>query len=202
MTSGDLSEIGPLRRVLVKHARDAFVSQRAIDRDWSRLHYTAPPDFSRAVDEYDRFLELLCSTGAEAVQLPRDERVNLDSIYTRDASMLCSRGSILGCMGKAERGAEPAVQEHELQRIGWPQAGRIAPPGHLEGGDVLWLAPRTVAVGLGYRTDAEGIRQFRALLGESVDEFFIVPLPHGRGPADVMHLMSLVSVVDRDLAVV
>jgi N-dimethylarginine dimethylaminohydrolase len=80
-------------------------------------------------------------------------------------------------------------------------AGSIEPPGRIEGGDVVWLDARTVAVGRGYRTNAEGVRQFRALLGPQVD-VIEVPLPHWKGPGDVMHLMSLISPVDRDLAVV
>jgi N-dimethylarginine dimethylaminohydrolase len=197
-----LSEVGRLARVLVKHASDAFISQKVIDRQWKSLNFTAPPDFARAVDEYDAFLHILRTSGTEVVCLPRDERVTLDSIYTRDASVLCAKGSILGSMGKKARATEPAVHGHELQCIGWNVAGRISAPGHLEGGDVIWLDPRTVAIGWGYRTNADGIRQFRALLGKSIDEYFITPLPHWRGPADVMHLMSLVSPVDKDLAVV
>ena len=81
-------------------------------------------------------------------------------------------------------------------------AGAIQPPGRLEGGDVVWLDDRTIAVGRGYRTNDEGIAQLRRLLGESVDEVIVVALPHWRGPGDVFHLMSIVSPVDRDLAVV
>lgn len=201
MSTG-LSEVGRLTRVLVKHARDGFVSQGHIDRQWQSLNFTAPPDFAQAVREYDAFLDILAKSGAEIVCLPRDERVTLDSIYTRDASIVCSRGSVLGNMGKRERAAEPAVQEHEFLCSRWPIAGHIDAPGHLEGGDVVWLDERVVAVGWGYRTDAEGIHQLRALLSSSVSDLLIVPLPHWRGSGDVMHLMSLVSPVDKDLAVV
>jgi N-dimethylarginine dimethylaminohydrolase len=200
--SAVLSEVGPLTRVQVKHARDAFVSQDLIDRQWKQLSFTAPPDFSRAVAEYDGFLEILMTSGAEIVSLPRDERVTLDSIYTRDASIVCSRGSILGNMGKPQRATEPAVQEYAFRCSGWPIAGQINAPGHLEGGDVVWLDERVMAVGWGYRTDAAGIHQLQVLLEQSIDEFLIVPLPHWGGPGDVMHLMSLVSPVDKDLAVV
>ena len=67
---------------------------------------------------------------------------------------------------------------------------------------MVWLDDRTVAVGRGYRTNDEGIRQFRALLEDSIDELIVVPLPHWRGPGDVLHLMSLISPVDHNLAVV
>jgi N-dimethylarginine dimethylaminohydrolase len=80
-------------------------------------------------------------------------------------------------------------------------AGAIEPPGQLEGGDVVWLDARTVVVGRGYRTNDEGIRQYRAILGAGI-ELIVVPLPHWRGPGDVFHLMSIISPIDRDLAVV
>ncbi len=86
--------------------------------------------------------------------------------------------------------------------MGYPIAGTITPPGRLEGGDVIWLDSRTIAVGRGYRTNDAGIAQLRALLGDAVDEMIVVQLPHWRGPADVFHLMSIISPVDRDLAVV
>ena len=199
---GGLSEHGRLRRVLVKHAREAFVSDEQINGQWQRLNYSAPPDFSRAVAEYDRFLEILAGSGAEIVYLPHRDAVNLDSIYTRDASVLSADGVILCSMGKQARAAEPVTQGHELRRQGSRIAGSIAPPGLLEGGDFVWLDARTCVVGEGRRTNAAGIRQLRALLGESFDDLIVVPLPEYPGQHDVMHLMSLISPVDKDLVVV
>ena len=197
-----LPEVGRLTSVLVKHARDAFISQNVINAQWRLLNFTAPPDFDQALAEYDAFLEVIARTGAEIAELPKDQRLTLDSIYTRDASSVCADGAILCSMGKAARGAEPAAQEQELRRLGWPIAGRIAAPGLLEGGDLVWLDSRTLAVGLGHRTNAEGVRQLRVLLNGSIDEVMAVPLPQWRGSQDVMHLMSLVSPVDHDLAVI
>ena len=105
-------------------------------------------------------------------------------------------------MGKRLRREEPAAQKAELRRLGIPIVGEIIEPGSLEGGDVVWLDDRTIAVGRGYRTNEEGILQLRALLADSIDELIVVPLPHWRGAGDVLHLMSLISPVDRDLAVV
>jgi N-dimethylarginine dimethylaminohydrolase len=105
-------------------------------------------------------------------------------------------------MGKTARAGEPASQAAAFGEWGLPVVGAIHEPGRLEGGDVVWLDARTVVVGRGYRTNDDGIRQFRELLGETIDELIVVPLPHWRGPNDVFHLMSIVSPVDRDLAVV
>jgi arginine deiminase len=196
------SEVGTISRILLKHPRDAFHDAASIEQQWRRLNFTAPPDLARAIDEYDQFIESLTRNGIELHFLPDSDATGLDSIYVRDASVVCDRGAILCRMGKPPRDAEPAAQEATLRALGYPILGAIAPPGRLEGGDVVWLDRRTIAVGRGYRTNDEGIAQLRGLLGESIDELITVPLPHWRGPADVFHLMSIVSPVDSDLAVV
>jgi len=196
-----LTEYDRLTSVVVKHVRDAFIDERTIAAEWKRLNYTAPPDLARAVDQHDRFIDILQSGGATVHELPRDSQTTLDSIYVRDASIVSPAGSILCAMGKAARATEPAAQRDAFDDFHVAVAGRIMPPGKLEGGDLIWLDEKTLAVGRGYRTNAEGIRQLRELVGESVD-VVEVPLPHWLGPSDVMHLMSLISPVDRDLAVV
>jgi N-dimethylarginine dimethylaminohydrolase len=200
--SGSLSEHGRLAQLVLKHVRDAWPSQAAIDAQWRSLSYTSRPDLGRAVEEYDRLVEALGTVGPELHFLPAAAGVGLDSIYVRDASVVCDRGLILAAMGKAERSGEPAALAAALGEWGIPIAGTIRPPGRLEGGDVVWLDARTVVVGRGYRTNDEGIRQLGELLSDSIDELLSFHLPHWRGPADVFHLMSVLSPVDRDLAVV
>jgi N-dimethylarginine dimethylaminohydrolase len=196
-----MSEVSELTRVAVKHVRDAFVDDATIDAQWQALNFTGRPDLARAVDEHERFIEILRSAGATVELLPADAATTLDSIYARDASVISPSGIILCTMGKALRQAEPAAHERAFEDLGIPIAGRITAPGTLEGGDLIWLDDRTVAVGRGYRTNSEGITQLRDILGQRVD-VIEVPLPHWRGDRDVMHLMSLISPVDRDAAVV
>ncbi|MDH4063137.1 MAG: arginine deiminase family protein [Acidobacteriota bacterium] len=196
------NEFGTLGRVAIKHVRDTFVDQRTIDAEWRALNFSAPPDVERAMREYDHFADLIASSGAEVLMLPRASGVGLDSIYARDASISTPHGMVLGGMGKPARGAEPAAQGAAFEAWGLRVAGAIEAPGTLEGGDLIWLDRRTVVVGRGYRTNDEGIRQLRAMLGDAIEELLVVPLPHWRGPADVFHLMSIISPIDADLAVV
>lgn len=174
-----------------------------MEAEWRSLNFTAPPDLSRACDEYDKFLDMIVAPGVDLQFLDDDSSVGLDSIYCRDASVHGPGDSVvLCCMGKDQRRGEPAVQRRAFERAGLRVAGEIRAPGRLEGGDVVWLDDRHVAVGRGYRTNDAGIDQYRALLGDSIDELITVPLPHWKGTGDVFHLMSIISPVDRDLAVV
>jgi N-dimethylarginine dimethylaminohydrolase len=198
-----MSDVGPWSRILVRHARDAFVNDATIAREWRALNFTAAPDLRMAAAQYESFLELLARSGVPVVACPAAAgHLTLDSIYVRDASVMCAAGAILCRMGKPQRAAEPAALADTYRALGVPIVGAIEAPGKLEGGDLTWLGPRIAAVGRGYRTNDEGIRQLRVLLGDTIDELIVVPLPHYRGPSDVFHLMSIISPVDRDLAVV
>jgi N-dimethylarginine dimethylaminohydrolase len=202
MTVSAQSEVGAIRRLVLKHARDAFVSDELIAQQWEGLGYRGPPDVARAVEEYDRLVETLSELGVEPEFLPRDDAVGLDSIYVRDASVVSDRGAVLCNMGKEARRAEPAAQGAAFEALGIPVLGAISGDGTLEGGDAIWLDERTLVVGRGYRTNDEGIDQLGALLDDAIDELIVVPLPHWHGPGDVFHLMSILSPIDRDLLLV
>ena len=196
------SEVRRLTRVVLKHPREAFGSAGAIAAEWRALNFTAPPDLDRAMAEFDHFVDLILSSGASIDFLPAASGCGLDSIYVRDASVVGEAGLILCSMGKPQRAWEPRAQGEAFAGWGLPVVGAIERPGRLEGGDVVWLDRWTVAVGRGYRTNAQGIAQLRTILGDTIDELIEVPLPHWRGPDDVFHLMSIISPVDDDLAVV
>lgn len=196
-----LNEYGVLTAVALKHPRDAFLNEDAIAAQWRDLNFSAPPNFSRAVHEYERFVDLLASTAAEIVFLPPDEATTLDSIYTRDASIVAPGGVVACSMGKPQRAGEPMAQRREMGRRDWPMAGAIVSPGTLEGGDIVWLDQKTVIVGSGKRTNAEGIQQLEGLLEPYGCDVMKVQLPDVRSEHDVLHLMSFLSPVDRDLAV-
>lgn len=196
-----LNEYGPLRRVALRHAREAYGDEARIARDWRALGYPAPPDFARALADCDALVRVLEEAGAEVLSLDRDDRLTIDSIYVRDAALVAPGGAILCAMGKAARAGEPAALGRALETAGVQVLGAIEPPGLIEGGDLVWFDERTCAVAEAYRTNAEGIAQLRALLGPGV-EVIAVPLPHYKGPGDVFHLMSVISPLDRDLALV
>lgn len=199
---GSQSEVGKITKVFVKSPASAFINSENIDQHWRKYNYVAAPDYSEAINEFDSFVETLKDHGIEINFLSENKDTGLDSIYTHDPVIITNKGAILCNMGKALREGEPAAAAEELEKIGIPILGKIKDEGRIEGGDVVWLNERLVAVGEGYRSNSEGIRQFEALVGDDVDQVIAVPLPHWDGPEDVLHLMSMISPIDKDLAVV
>jgi len=186
----------------MKHPKDAYQNQNKVNEQSPQLHYFGIPDFEKTNSDYDNFLGLLESFDIEIHFLPNDDSTSLDSVYTHDPCVISNGGVILCTMGKNARVPESQAVESYFKSIGVPILGRIESPGTLEGGDVVWIDERTVAVGEGYRSNADGIRQFKTLLGNHVDDVISVPLPHWTGPADCLHLMSNVSPIDHDLYLV
>lgn len=202
MTTTAQSETGALRKVLLKHPRLAFEGPQRIEGQWSHLHYHAAPDFERAVEEFEAFAEILRDAGAEVVLVEDGGETTLDSIYVRDAAVVTDAGAIACAMGKAARADEPLALQTALAAAGIETVGAITGEGRLEGGDVCWLPGNRLAVGRGYRSNNEGIRQLAELTRDVVEEIVVVPLPHWRGPADVFHLMSILSPVAADAVLV
>ena len=199
---GGQIEVGRLERVFLKHTKDAFPPEDLLSTQWKELGYHREPDRSRAADEHDALIDLLETLGAEVELFPPHPDTSMDSMYVRDASILTDGGMILCNMGKRARRPEPKAQEETLLHMGIPVLGRIMGDGRLEGGDLIWLDHNTVVVGRGYRTNNEGIRQLTKLLGDCTEDVVVVPLPHWKGPSDVFHLMSIISPIDVDLALV
>lgn len=196
------NDYGPLRKVIVKHARDAYQSEDKIASQWQSLNYPSAPNLGGACAESDQFIALLKKNDIEVLCLPEQSNLTIDSIYARDTSIVCNKGVILTQMGKPARCDEPEAMKAALQQWNIPIVGKITGAGRIEGGDVAWVDERTLAVARGYRTNDEGIRQLRELLGDCIDELIVVPLAHWRGPNDVFHLMSIFSPLDKDLALV
>lgn len=195
------TEIGRISRLLLKPPAAAMLDQSSIDAQWQQLNYLSRPDYSAAVDEYNAFVELLLGQNIDIEFLPASEQTGMDSLYVRDAAIICDAGAILCSMGKPARSGEPDSCAAQFEQTGLSTAGAVVSPGFIEGGDVAWLNPQTLVVGRGYRTNDAGIGQLETLLPDDV-ELIVVPLPHWQGPDDVFHLMSMLSPIDEDLLLV
>ncbi len=196
------SEYGKLKTIFIKRPKEAFVDENQIASQWKELNFLSKPDFVMAEAEYLSFENLITCQGAEALSLPFDSSVTMDSIYCRDASIATDFGMILCNMGKPARKNEPAAEKKAFENSAIKILGEITHPGTLEGGDVAWIDEHTLAVGHTYRTNWEGIRQLKHLVEPHGIKVWVAEMPHYKGPSDVFHLMSVLSPVDKNLAVV
>jgi dimethylargininase len=185
-----------LRVVMVRPPDETF--GRA---DPSRWHYTSRPDLNAALDEHAALVEILRRSGAEVVVHDQPLPDHADALFVHDPVLVTDAGAIILRMGKLLRRGEEEALAAALAELGVPILGRLTEPALAEGGDLLWLDRSTLAAGLGFRTNAEGLRQLAAILAPLGATVVPVPLPHGGGPDACLHLMSLISVLDRDLAV-
>jgi N-dimethylarginine dimethylaminohydrolase len=192
-TFGCQSMTTKLRRVLLRNPDQASCAR------WREFGWRSEPDFAGLLRELDELGDLLASTGAE-VSFGEPVDGDLDAIYTFDPVLVADAGVIALRPGKELRRPEAAATVDDLARLGIPVAAAFAAPATAEGGDLLWLDEQTLLAGRGYRTNAAGVEALRAALpGVDVIEF---DLPHHHGPAEVMHLLSLINLVAPDLAAV
>lgn len=202
MKYGCQSMVGKIDSILIKKPENAFISQENLDKTWEDFKYFGCPDYEKVLEEYAVFEKYITENVENVYYLPQDDRTGLDSIYTHDPLKITKKGAIYFPMGKELRSKEYLATQAYLESIGIPTLGEIKSPGKMEGGDVLWIDEKTVAIGRGYRTNDEGIRQFKELTEGIIDEYIIIPMPHGDGEDCCLHLMSIISFVDVDKAVV
>jgi len=194
--------VDPIKKILLKHPSNAFLNQRNINKQYLELNYLAAPNFNSAISDYEIFVDLLKSFDIEIYYLPKDKATSLDSIYTHDPCVVSNKGVVICNMGKKARQPEADTMKKFFNSIEVPILGKIQSPGTLEGGDVVWINEKTIAVGEGYRTNKEGIEQLKLLLSDQVETVITVSIPHWNGPDDCLHLMSNLSPIDHDLYLV
>jgi N-dimethylarginine dimethylaminohydrolase len=191
---GAQSMTATLRDVLVKRPGAAF-GAAFDDPAHGFLH---PVDLVAAQREHDAFVETLASLGP-TVHVLEDETDSPDLVYAFDPLLVTDRGAVPLRPGKPGRRSEPATLEAWMTTHGIPTAGSIEAPGSIEGGDTFWLRPDLLCIGRTLRTNDEGARQLAALVGGDARIFDV---PYWRGPVELIHLLSVVSPVADDLAVV
>jgi len=159
-----------------------------------------PVDLDLARREHAELAGVLDSLGSTIHVVDADRLgPSADAVYAFDPVLVTDDGAIALRPGKPNRAAEVQPLMGWLAGQGIAAAGRIEPPGTIEGGDTLWLRPDVFCVGRSLRTNDSGARQLAALVGGDVR---IVDLPYWRGPAELVHLLSVISPVADDLAVV
>ena len=190
---GAQSMTAPLRRVLVVAPRPQEAAR------WREAGWRAAPDAGRLAAEHEAFCAQLDAAGTEVVVAETSPESGLDAVYPYDPALVTDRGALLLRPGKDSRLGEVDALGDALERDGVPIAARLEAPATVDGGDTLWLDAGTLVVGRSYRTNDEGI----AALPTALPAVDVLPfdLPHHRGRAELLHLLSVISPLDDDLVV-
>ena len=196
-TYGSQSMVAPLRSVLVKRPDEHFAVS-----DPAAWHYAASPHLVKAQEEHDALVALLRETGAEVFYHEEEQPGRADAIFAFDPALITDEGAIILSMGKPQRRGEEAAIARRFESLGIPILYMLHDEARAEGGDLLWLDHDTLAVGQGFRTNAEGLRQLREALEPIGVRVYPVDLPYSTGPQACLHLLSLISLVDEKLVVV
>ena len=194
---GSQSMTGPLKRVLMRRAESAMRGA-----DAGRWHYGPGFNPARAAAQHDALTALVEASGAELAWLTDADDGLADSVFTHDPSLMTDDGAVILSMGKALRNPEPGLHEAAYRRLGIPILGRIEAPGTVEGGDCVWVDRTTLAVGRGVRTNQAGIQQLANMLGPRGINVYGFDLPLWQGEEACLHLMSVISPLADDLALV
>ncbi len=194
---GSQSMIAPLHRVLVKRPDEAFAVA-----DPERWHYASRPELEIAQREHDELVALLRNAGAEVIYHEEEQKDRADAIFVFDPAIVTDRGAIILNLGKELRRGEEGAMAHCFTELKIPILFSLQGRARAEGGDLLWIDHDTLAVGLGFRTNHEGLRQLEEGLSPLGVSIIPVELPFYTGPEACLHLLSLISIVDQKLAVV
>jgi len=194
---GCQSMVEPLRRVLVKRPDEAF----AVD-DPLRWHYAGRPNLDIARQEHDALVNILREAGAEVIYHDELQQDRADAIFVHDPAIVTDEGAVVLRMGKDLRRGEEAAIARRFEELDVPIHYELHGEARAEGGDLLWIDHDTLAVGQGFRTNEEGLKQLREAVEPLGVTLIPVSLPYYGGPEACLHLMSLISLVDYDAAVI
>lgn len=153
----------PLERVIVKHPKEAFISQEHLSQAWRNFNFAEEPDFNEALTEYGDFISILEKYVPNIDYLPASSVVGIDSLYAHDPVKFTSQGAIILKSGKELRQPEANVYKEFCKEKNIPIIGYLTGDAVADGGDIIWLDDKTLVVGHGYRTNAEAIRQLKEM---------------------------------------
>lgn len=169
--------------------------------DYALAHWAQPLDLDLLLAEHAAFVELLVSLGCGVEVLPPVDDMP-DACFTYDPVFVTGSGVIEFRGAKAVRAGEPPLLAAQLEALGVPVIGRLSAGATADGGDMFWLEADTLAIGRSYRTNQRAVEEIRAILADEGVTVLSFDLPHDQGPEYCLHLMSVISMVRDDLAVV
>lgn len=197
MTFGLCSMIAPLRRVALRKPGPSLIG--ADPKVW---HYGPAFDPGRVARDHAAFAEILTEAGVDIDWMAEPDAGIADAVFTYDASLMTPGGAVLMSPGKRLRQGEQDLHRAFYQSAGIPILGQITGAARAEAGDTLWLDDRTLVIGRGFRTNPDGAEQLQAIMKKMKIDVHVFDLPVYLGADACLHLMSLISLVDVNKALI
>ncbi len=193
--SQDMS--GKLESVLMRRPGASLLAA-----DPALWHYGPAFHAQKALVQYQAFTDLVEKAGVTILWMEDRGDGLADAMFAQDPSLMTDAGAVILRMGKPLRAGEPDLHEAAYRAAGIPVVGRVQAPGAVEGGDCLWLDAKTLVIGRGVRSNEAGIAQVRQMLAPAGIEVLGFDLPLWLGEEACLHLMSVISPLAPDLALV
>ncbi len=190
--------VSTLKKVLMKKPQ-SIMSEVNLEK-WN---YGSPLSQERIDKDYKEFEKIIRNSGVQInyLQIEEEQKELCDSIFTHDPSLLLNQGAIILNMGKKLRKEEARLHKKFYDRNNIPIIGEIKENGTVEGGDCLWIDNKTLLVGESYRSNKDGINQLSKILSRLNIKCIPIKLTKNNNPNSCFHLMSIISMLDYDLAI-
>jgi dimethylargininase len=189
--------VSPLRRVMMKQPGPTLANA-----DPAQWHYSGPLTLEHLQNNHQTLIECIRASGTEIMYLVDTSDALADSIFTYDPSLVTPHGAIILRMGKQLRRGEECLHASFYLDHNIPILGSIKAPGTVEAGDCVWLDEHTLVVGLGFRTNEDGVTQLQEIVADIDVQIQAFDLPVFSGRDACLHLMSVISMLDHDLALI
>ncbi|MCD6474991.1 MAG: hypothetical protein J7K85_01850 [Anaerolineaceae bacterium] len=171
--------------------------------DLNKAQHIGVIDFKRLNAEIQTLASVYSNLGItvhwiDPVRLEHAEREWFYNLFfVRDLFFMTPEGAIISRMGSLVRAGEEKHIAKTLSALGIPILRTITGKGTFEGADALWLRDDLVLIGVGNRTNQAGFNQVAACLAEQS-----VQVKQVRMPNVIQHLLGMLQIVDRNLAVI
>jgi N-dimethylarginine dimethylaminohydrolase len=164
--------------------------------DPDAVQMLAPIDLGKAQGEHDAIAQAYRDQGVEVHLVAPDGAPPPNQMFVADLMFMTPEGAVLARPASTVRAGEECRVAARLAALGIPILRSLRGTATFEGADAAWLDSRTVLIGRGLRTNADGVAQVGALLEEMGVAVIVVDLPFG-----TMHMMGTLRFADHDLAV-
>lgn len=189
---GQRSEWAPLRAVLLHRPGDELSGVSGPEA----MQYLEAVDPGLARAQHDSLAAAYQDAGVAVCYVHPPQAPPPNLVFVADLLFMTSEGAIVARPASTVRAGEERFISRRLAELGIPILRSVRGHGVFEGADAAWIDPRTVFIATGLRTNPPGASQVAGLLSELGVEVIHVGLPHAS-----MHLMGLLRIADRNLAI-